>query len=132
MIANVTSHEGKSAMRARITRTITVMFCLFALGATDSGCSRALVARDTLAALDAASAGFQTWDKEHQEQLRADNTPEVAQQLIAGYRKKREHVMLAFTLAYTAVGVATLKNPADALEAFTSISSELKALGSTP
>lgn len=94
------------------------------------GCNRAVVARDTLAALDAASAGFQAWDKEHQQSIVDDNkgAPDVATQLISGYRKKRERIVLGFVLAYTAVGAATIKNPTDALAAIQAIGTAIQQL----
>lgn len=105
------------SVRYRIIGPLTVA-ALAALVAL-SGCSRAVVARDTLAALDAAAVGFRAWDESHQERLVAEHEddPATARKLVDAYRARREAVLAAFAVAYTAVGVATASGPGEALRA---------------
>ena len=117
----------------QVTRLMLLPLLVASLGA----CTRAMVARDTLAALDAASVGFQRWDEAHQLGIveAHPDAPDEARAQVRAYRLERERVLLLFTVAYTAVGLvssSTTAGPAEALKALADLVNAIKQLQEAP
>lgn len=66
----------------------------------------------SLAATNAARDQFLAWDKAHQlELVDGSTTKDEAQAKLAAYRMKRQPMLKAFTMAYTAIGAAAAMLP---------------------
>lgn len=107
---------------ARIQGVLFALGAIFAIAAVAmvmQGCggdSRGRALRGTLAAVDAAAAGFGEWDGRRQlEIVDGAETREAAEAELAAYRARRETVLLAFEVAYRAVAVAALDDGRDTL-----------------
>lgn len=85
-----------------------MILLLGACGASE----RQTAVRHALTALNTASAGFSTWDKQHQESIVRDpslTSLEDGEKRLTAYRAAREPVLHAVTAAYAALALAALE-----------------------
>lgn len=90
------------------TRRLPVVICLlFAAACGPNAKQKAL--SYTVTGLNAARDGFVIWDANHQQKIVDDATSlGEGQAALTAYRAKREAVLQAFTVAYSALAVAAL------------------------
>lgn len=95
----------------RSARIVPLVLILAACGGSFTDRANKTLAT-SLAATNAARDQFLAWDKAHQlELVDGSTTKDEAEAKLAAYRMKRQPVLKAFTLAYTAIGAAAATIP---------------------
>jgi hypothetical protein len=90
------------------TRRLSVVLILLAVASCGPDAKQKAL-KYSLTGLNAARDGFVVWDASHQQKIVEDATSlEGGKLALATYRSKRESVLHAFNLAYSAIAVAAL------------------------